>query len=222
MDLYKYFVGSYIASSVSCFCIEMIWPTVRTKQISRHEIVENTKKIIPVVGQNMAVAIPYFLVFEKYLVNNTHTQFEINGILDFFLWWILFIFYAFYWLILTDILFYSFHRAFHHPKLYWLHAKHHSYRYTHGVGAIYASVPDFVLTILVSGSVPIYILAIPYDYSKIIIVLSSFYTVLVSHSGFKYFESHLLHHLKYKVNYGLVFTDKLFSTYNQKQIENNK
>lgn len=212
MNLYKYFISSYIISSAICFCTEMIMPSIRTKEITRTQILENTKQIIPTVGKNIVISFPYFYVFENYLVYDVNTHYKITGITDIFLWWVFFIYYAFIWLLLTDILFYFSHRAFHHPKLYWLHVKHHSFKYTHGIGAIYASIPDFFFTIIIPGTAPIYLFSIPYYYSQLIILLASFYTVLVSHSGFKYFNSHLLHHLKYKVNYGLFFTDKLFLT----------
>ena len=109
----------------------------------------------------------------------------------------------------------------HTPQLYWLHAKHHSFRYTHAVGAIYASVFEFLVGNLSTAGLPIYILCIPQDYAKLIIIFASMYTSAISHSGFRTVSnSHLMHHLKYKVNFGLAFIDRVVGTKGLPAVEN--
>jgi len=101
---------------------------------------------------------------------------------------------------------------FHKKNLYWLHSLHHKYKYTYGIGAIYASVPDFYFANLFPISVPMYIFAIPQYQCKLIIIFTTSYTVIISHGGFKMFTGHLMHHLKSRVNYGLINMDKILGT----------
>lgn len=209
MYLYKLFVGTYSITSLVCFVIEMICPSVRHNEIPRQKILRNYDDMIPMVTLNLAIAYPYYYYVEPLIIYPS--SIEIG------LWWYLdFMYYFIWWLFLSDVLFYTIHRTFHIKQLYWLHSRHHKYRYTHGLGAIYASVPDFVICNLIAMTLPIYIMEIPYDYVKNIVVFASFVTVFVSHSGFKWFDTHLLHHLKYTSNYGLLISDRLMGTWYSK------
>ena len=218
MNLYNYFLISYCFSSFACFATEMMWPSIRVKPISQKQIIENYKVMVPSVGLNLVLAYPYFLCFEQYLTyNDSIMNHSLNNyrfdFFNFLLWNMYLIYYFIFWLLLSDIFFFSVHYILHKPQFYWLHAKHHSFRYTHGIGAIYSSVFEFVVGNLGAISLPIYILSIPQDYVKIIIIFASSYTVIVSHSGFKIVSNnHLIHHLKYKVNFGLLSSDKYFGT----------
>jgi len=225
MGFYMYFLTTYSVCSVSCFLLEIIAPSMRVKEITRHEIVQNYKIMTPTVVANLALAYPYYSAIEKYLtfdniiVLNCNDDFSdgyYDGYSDVYccsLWYLYFFYYFFIWLLLTDVSFFAVHYMLHTPQMYWLHAKHHSFRYTHGIGAIYSSVFEFVVGNLGTATLPIYVFSIPQDYVKIIIVLASFYTVVISHSGFKCVnKTHLTHHLKYKVNYGLFLTDKIMGT----------
>lgn len=210
MNLYKYFLISYCSSSLVCFATEMMWPSIRVKPIPQKEIIENYKIMIPSVGLNLVLAYPYFLCFEKYLIfDNINFDYSFG----YGLWYIYFLYYFVCWLLLSDVFFYSVHYLLHTPQMYWLHAKHHSFRYTHGIGAIYSSVFEFIVGNLGTTSLPIYILSVPQDYVKIFTILASAYTVIISHSGFTIVSNtHLIHHLKYKVNYGLVCIDRFLGT----------
>lgn len=223
MNLYKYFLISYCSSSLVCFVTEMMWPSIRVKPISQKQIIENYKIMIPSVGLNLILAYPYLLCFEKYLTYNdsimNHSlknySYSVDSfyLFDLLLWHMYLIYYFICWVLLSDIFFYGVHYLLHTPQMYWLHAKHHSFRYTHGIGAIYSSVFEFIVGNLGTTSLPIYILSIPQDYVKIFIIFASSYTVFISHSGFTIVSNtHLIHHLKYKVNYGLVCSDKYFGT----------
>ena len=117
------------------------------------------------------------------------------------------------WLVLSDIIFYTTHRLFHTKKLYFIHSIHHTYRHTFGISALYAHPIEFVLNNLGSLVTPIFLLGIPLNYLKIILVVSTFTTVIISHGGYLESQSHYVHHLKYKYNYGLFICDHIFGTY---------
>lgn len=205
MFIYNLFVITYTFTSLLCFIIEMSMPGVRYYTISENKILINYYDMLPTVIINLLIAYPYFYYIEPYIIYpNLNT--------DNIYWYLSLVYYFILWLILSDMFFYTIHRLFHHKKLYWLHSKHHKYRYTHGMGAIYASIPDFIICNLVPLTLPIMIMNIPYDYVKMIVIFSSFTTVFVSHSGFIWFNTHLFHHLKFTVNYGFMISDKLFGT----------
>lgn len=218
MGFYYNFSVSYIVSSLVCFITEIAFPSIRTNEITRSKIIKNYQIMLPTVAANIAIAYPYFLVLENTLTFDTIIVLHTFNLLDIIYWNLLFMSYFILWALITDVLFYTVHSLMHTPKLYWLHAKHHSFRYTHGIGAIYSSVFEFIVGNLGVASIPIYLLSIPKNYVAIIISFMSAYTVIISHSGFRYFDNHLTHHLKYKVNYGLVFMDRLCGTRHKKVI----
>ena len=218
MGFYYNFSISYIVSSLACFITEMAFPSIRANVISRNKIINNYQIMIPTVAANIAIAYPYFLILENSITFDTIIIVNTFNILDIIFWNLLFIIYFTLWAVFTDVLFYMVHSLMHTPKWYWLHAKHHSFRYTHGIGAIYSSVFEFIVGNLGVATIPIYFLSIPKNYVSIIISFMSAYTVIISHSGFHYFDKHLTHHLKYKVNYGLVIMDRLCGTQYRKAI----
>ena len=211
MYIYKLFVGTYVLTSLLCFTLEMIWPDVRHNEMSRKKILINYDDMLPVVTLNLIIAYPYYYIIEPYVI---FPNLAVTGVFGY----VLFMYYFIWWLFLSDIFFYIIHRSFHRKELYWLHSRHHKYRYTHGIGAIYASIPDFVICNLMALTLPIYIMGIPYDYVQNIVVFGSFVTVFISHSGFKWFDTHLLHHLKYTVNYGLLVSDIILGTWYKKKL----
>ena len=199
VEIYFNFFNTYTLTSLTCFIIEYFYPNIREKVISKNELLKNYKIMIPTVFFNLITIYPFFNFFMYYhrLLKYNNNYFIINFIL---------------WLFTTDILFYSIHRLFHTRKLYFLHSKHHNFKYTHGIGAIYASFPDFFFANIIPISVPLYLFSIPYDHCKYIVIFSSFTTVFISHSGFRFLKDHLIHHIKSKVNYGIFFTDKVLNT----------
>ena len=199
VEIYFNFFNTYILTSLLCFIIEYFYPNIREKVISKNELLKNYKIIIPTVFFNLTIIYPFFYFFMYYhsLIKYNNYYFVINFLL---------------WLFTTDILFYSIHRLFHTKKLYFLHSKHHSFKYTHGIGAIYASFPDFFFANIIPISVPLYLFSIPYEYCKYIVIFSSFTTVFLSHSGFRFFKNHLIHHIKSRVNYGIFLTDRILNT----------
>jgi sterol desaturase/sphingolipid hydroxylase (fatty acid hydroxylase superfamily) len=210
---YNYFITSFSLSSLGCFLHEWIDPKVRINDIDRSQILANYQKMLPTVATNLLIAYPCFSISEKHLHFDNLVFSSNYVIINFMLWYLNFVYYFFAWIMLTDLLFYSVHRMLHTRQMYWLHAKHHSFRYTHAVGAIYSSVFEFVVGNLATAGLPIYILSIPENYVKMIIIFASVYTSAISHSGFKSVsKGHFTHHLKYKVNYGLAFLDRALGT----------
>ena len=208
MGLFVFFLSTFISASTLCFGIEMINPNIRHNKLSRQQILKNYNEMLPTVLVNLAITKLYFIQFGNALTFSS-TSLPPN---EWYKWYMYLLAYFIGWILLTDIFFYTSHRIFHNNDLYWLHARHHKYRYSHGMGAIYASIPDHFICNILSMSLPIYLLQIPYDIMKYIVIVATFNTVFISHSSFIYFTLHLNHHLKYKVNYGLVFMDVLLGT----------
>ena len=191
----------------------MIDPSIRVNKITRSQIIANYQKMLPTVATNLLIAYPYFSLTKKYLLFDNLVFSSNYVIINIVSWYLNFFYYFFTWFFLTDVFFYFVHYMLHTRQLYWLHTKHHSFRYTHSIGAIYSSVFEFVIGNLGTAGLPIYILSIPENYVKIIIIFASTYTSAISHSGFKSVnKDHFTHHLKYKVNYGLMFVDRFMNT----------
>lgn len=200
--LYQTFLNTFFLSSLFCFFIDVFAPQCRVNIISQSAILHDYYNMVPRVASNIIIAYPYFYVSEKYVIvahkANTY-GFIINIML---------------WVVVTDIFFYSIHRAFHTKYLYHYHAIHHTYRYTYGMGAIYAHWLEFILANLFPISIPMFLFKLPFDTCNNIVMLATFFTVVISHGGFKLplFGGHLYHHLKYKYNYGLFKMDNLLKT----------
>jgi sterol desaturase/sphingolipid hydroxylase (fatty acid hydroxylase superfamily) len=196
--IYQVYLLTFIMSSILCYYIDIYYTYFRVNEITREQINKNYKKMIPYVATNIIITYPFTIFFENYVKNNNNTYpFLINFIL---------------WIVGTDILFYIVHRTFHTKYLYFLHSRHHEFNYTHGIGAIYASIPDYLLANILPISVPILVFSIPYLHIIRIIIFAVVYTVCISHGGFKISKGHLRHHLTYKCNYGLLIMDRILNT----------
>ena len=198
-----YFLVPFLGASLYCFVLDLGNPGWRVAPKPRREILADYGVMAPSVVGNLVVAGPYFYGCLGMMAGRRGREWPV--VLNMVLW-----------LLTTDVFFYYIHRAFHLPRLYWLHAKHHQFRQTYGAGAIYASVPDFVLANLVPGSVPFVLWGMPYWFACYVTAAATVYTVVFSHGGHRYVmlgKSHLLHHLRYKVNYGLVLMDRVCGTY---------
>ena len=98
--------------------------------------------------------------------------------------------------------------------MYSYHKIHHKYKYTYGIGAIYAHPIEFFLANLVPVALPMFLFGIPLWLCDWIVFFATFYTITISHGGFKIRlgKSHLNHHLKFKYNYGLLKMDNVMGT----------
>ena len=197
---YENFIKTFSITSVFCFITDLIFPELRVKKTPRDIVVQNYLEIVPLVVFNLLLSYPVFTVSEDY----TKIYGEDYGYA-----------YYLYWLTLTDIIFYSVHRLFHSKNLYLnYHSVHHKYRYTYGIGAIYAHPVDHLSVNLFSTFAPIFIFPPDEKTSLNIIFFSTAYTVIISHGCYKIFnKSHLILHLYFKKNYGLVFTDRCLKTF---------
>lgn len=193
--LFFYFFSSYLIASSITFYIDLYYPQARIRPESQDKVTEEYIKIFPDTIYNCLVAMPLFFHYDYFTRQQTNDR---NFLENFVLW-----------LIITDIIFYIVHRSLHHPKLYHLHSLHHSYKYTYGPSAIYASVPEFLIGNLGPSIISYQLLSLDSQEITIITVFQIFYTVLVSHGG--YVEGHLDHHITRKEPYGLLLSDKIIS-----------
>ena len=196
------FFLTFNISSIGCALIDFFYPQKRIKEIEQRFIIGNYLKMLPLVNLNLLSSYPFFNLTGKYLENQE--DYDQNSFL-----------YLLGWLITADIIFYSTHYSFHKIKYLYnnYHSIHHQYRYTHGMGAIYAHPVDFICTNLIPTFTWIWILPPSDNMANFIITFSTAYTVIISHGGFKIFSiSHLRHHLLSNKNYGLLISDRLMST----------
>ena len=192
------FAVTFLFFSYMCFMIDLLAPHMRIKKFTRNIICKEYCKMCPVVGLNMIIGHIFFLVCDKYLINqNNKRNFFINVGL---------------WFILADFIFYCVHRVLHTKRLYWIHKIHHEYIHTFGMGAIYSHPIEFVAGNLLPLAAPIFIFNIPRVHSCIILVYSTAYTVVISHGGYINDNTHYIHHIKRYCNYGIGISDKIFRT----------
>ena len=203
VSLYNTFSATFWFSSLSCFMVDMIYPSARVNgNTIRHEdIITDYIDMIPLVLLNLWIAYPFFLITQHYLSCETQNSLPVPVNMAL-------------WIVGVDIGFYITHRIFHHKLLYVYHKIHHKYKYTYGIGAIYAHPVEFYLANLVPVAFPMIIFKMPILLCDWIVFFSTFYTIVISHGGFniKLGESHLTHHLKFKYNYGLFKMDRLMDT----------
>ncbi|KAK2765579.1 hypothetical protein FQN54_008433 [Arachnomyces sp. PD_36] len=109
-----------------------------------------------------------------------------------------------YALTLREILFYTFHRALHHPKIYGrIHKQHHKFtapmafsaQYAHPVEQILANIMPIVLPLALTHA---------HILSFALFLTSQLAETSSVHSGydFAHARKHDLHHSKFRMNYG--------------------
>ena len=151
------------------YAIDIYIPPPRVKMITYDKVKQDYIIMFPTVLTNLIFAYPYFYYFYKYGIISENYN-NLYFIINFFLW-----------LITTDFIFYAIHKLFHHKYLYFLHEKHHQFNYTYGIGAIYASIPDFYFANLFPVSAPFWLYSIPpesllYNYNLIYNVYCYYFT----------------------------------------------
>lgn len=194
---------SYLISSAITFFIDIEYPELREENPRKKNVPDREgdlmleySKTLKIGCFNILSSLPFFLYFEHYTTDqhNDHS-----------------FFYNFIgWSIITDIVFYTVHRILHTSYFYEYHSRHHSYKYTYGPSALYASPLEFYFGNLGPNIVSFQVLQLSHLEMLIIIIFQTFYTVIVSHGGYKSsVSSHLQHHLTNKEPYGLMFSDKV-------------
>lgn len=199
------FLLTYSVTSIFCFFIDTL-SDYRLEKKTRPEIVKDYNKMMPNVLTNLVLSIPVIKYIEYLYLNTNFTTISENLFINLFLW-----------MLLCDLIFYTNHRLLHTRSLFFIHKTHHEFSFTYGAGAIYAHPLDFVFANLFPIGIPFIVFNIPYLQCLFITFFSSFLTVFVSHGGYFPNQSHLLHHKKKMVNYGLFYTDRLFNTYLSKE-----
>ena len=204
MILYDTFFYSFWLGSTFCFLLDYFVPQLRVNahQINRSIVLQNYKKMTPLVLFNLFAAYPFFQYVEPTMIQKYEPN-TFHPLINMFLW-----------VVTTDFVFYTIHRALHTKYLYFIHRVHHTFNYTYGMGAIYAHPIELYLGNLLPVAAPMVIFKIPYRQCDTIVFFATLFTIIVSHGGYKFDLSsgHLYHHLKYKCNYGLLKTDRLLGT----------
>lgn len=204
MDYFSIFILYYYGVSLLCAIGDFHFPEYRNTN-KKEDILTDYKKISIRVFKNMILSFPVFYIFENKILISDNIK---NNIYNYHI-----SYYYFLWLLLADLLFYTFHRLVHTPKLFFLHKQHHEYRYPYGYAAIYCGYIELVLGNLFPLLVPCYILDIPDELVRNLIGFSTIWTIVVSHSSLQNIDiKHNIHHQKLKYNYGLFITDYIFNT----------
>ena len=201
--LYNTFFSTFWYSSFLCFFIDFFFPNFRvnSKDVNRDIILRDYAEMLPLCLFNLITAYPFFFYSQNYITYATPNTLPV--------WQNCCV-----WLGATDVFFYTIHYIFHNRHLYSYHKLHHTYKYTYGMGAIYAHPIEFFLANLVPVALPMFLFGIPLWLCDWIVFFATFYTITISHGGFKtrLGASHLNHHLKFKYNYGLLKMDKIMGT----------
>jgi methylsterol monooxygenase len=117
----------------------------------------------------------------------------------------------------TDIIFYWMHYLMHCSIIYkYIHSIHHAWKAPVAAGTVYAHPVEHFMTNIVPYYLPFYYLNLSWTcmlfWTAIIPIATTF-----AHSGYLIIYAndgrHDLHHHKFNVNYGLLFSDYIFGTY---------
>lgn len=204
--LYNTFFFTFLSCSLFCYWIDFYFPYLRVNgdKVSSDIVLRDYKNMAPLVLFNLFFAYPFFYTTQNYILRydkNDENNFPVfvNCLL---------------WIAGTDVFFYTIHFLFHHRYFYAYHKIHHTYKYTYGMGAIYAHPSEFYLANLLPAALPMFIFKIPLWLCDWIVLFSTFFTIVISHGGFKIRmgRSHLNHHLKFNYNYGLLKMDQIMGT----------
>lgn len=117
-------------------------------------------------------------------------------------------------LAVEEILFYSFHRLLHEPKIYKIlgHYVHHKWVITRPISTCDASVPDYLLTVLLPPTAGVLLTAMNLYEMRLWFFLVT-WQGMRGHLG-KYSYEHSIHHKKRNCNYGSgQRMDRLFGTF---------
>jgi sterol desaturase/sphingolipid hydroxylase (fatty acid hydroxylase superfamily) len=211
-DFYSYFVVTYFINVFVHYIIDVSYYDVSSRYkinpLPKSELMRLYQTYLPVVVKNVIISPIPFGVIAVQLVNldSLYTaEFHITEcILEL-------VFTA----IITEILFYSFHRIVHIPFLYKrFHKMHHSVKIPVSVATLYVDQWDMLFSNSIPLVFPAFFICSTTITSKIWFIFILTESIL-SHAGYKYLsEAHNKHHTDNNINYGNnLFMDRLFGTY---------
>jgi fatty acid hydroxylase domain-containing protein 2 len=219
MNVYFYFTLSYTVFSFVMFLMdiygsdELIKNKIGTK--NRNTLMEGYRKIFKLIIFNVYILTIPIYFYDDYYTKSYNKKF------------ILFTetFYFFANIAISEVLFYTFHRILHHPRLYkYFHKIHHEFKQPIGMSALYTHPIDVVIGSIIPDGIGIYLLGgHPYTI-RFWVVGAIFFTIMVAHSNFMNLsETHDNHHKLTNYNYGNgYFMDMLFGTKYEVKINKKK
>jgi sterol desaturase/sphingolipid hydroxylase (fatty acid hydroxylase superfamily) len=201
------FILSYLTASAITFYIDLEYPELREVNPNKKPdpdyiggLTMEYSKLLRVGIYNCMVSMPFFWHYEYLTRDQNNDNYFIYNFLG--------------WLIITDIIFYTTHRILHLPRFYKYHSLHHSYKYTFGPSAIYASPEEFFFGNLGPSIISFQILQLSHLEMTFIIIFQTFYTVIISHGGYKFIKTgHLQHHINNRTPYGLLISDRVVNLF---------
>lgn len=115
-----------------------------------------------------------------------------------------------------EVLFYTLHRLFHHPRVYrYIHKKHHRFTAPVALASQYAHPIEHVFANILPIVLPPFLLHVHFLTFVVWLVYELVETSTV-HSGYDFgtiSRTHDAHHEKFELNYGAVgFMDRIFGT----------
>ena len=196
-------MASYLTASAITFFVDLEYPEMRVENPKKKNVPDRKgdltleySKTLKIGCFNILTSFPAFLHFEYYTSDQHNDHSFVYNFIG--------------WLLITDIVFYTVHRILHLPQFYKYHSLHHSYKYTYGPSALYASPLEFYFGNLGPNIVSFMVLQFSQLEMLILIIFQTFYTVIVSHGGYKFSGGgHLQHHLSREEPYGLLLSDKI-------------
>lgn len=203
MWIFNHFTKFFLISSAFSLGYDLIINKFKNKKRSVSETLDCVEKIWPVVAFNLVcINYPYFCLAANYIKDRERNQMGLiwNAIATF---------------MIADFGTYAMHRLFHYNQFLYkhFHKLHHNFVYPIGMAALYAHPVDYLVVNLIPMTSSIFLL-LPDDHSiKVITTFFVVVTVIQAHGGYTFMDkSHLLHHIHYKVNYGLGLSDYIFKT----------
>jgi sterol desaturase/sphingolipid hydroxylase (fatty acid hydroxylase superfamily) len=198
---------TFYLSNLLLFIIDFyqLFTKYKIQQIEYSKIMNTYKKVLPTVLKNTLIyTLPIIGLF-TYYESNYIGEFDIykSGV------------HILVCRVLSEILFYVFHRVLHLDIFYRrYHKKHHEITAPVGLSAVYMTVVDFYFGNIVPLYLPLIMVGVNPWVIKVWIVLITLNTVIFAHSGFKFFaDNHDYHHKNFNKNFGTdLFMDRLFGT----------
>lgn len=211
-DFYSCFVFTYFVNVFIHYVIDTRYYDTSSKykmnNLSKLEVIALYQKYLPTVAKNVIISpIPFGVVAVHFVHLDSLYTTEFHFIQC--------IFELALTAIITEILFYIFHRIVHTPFLYKrFHKVHHSVKTPVSVATLYVDQWDMLFSNSIPLIFPVFFISSTTITAKLWFIFILTESIL-SHAGYKYLsEAHNKHHTHNNMNYGNnLFMDKLFKTY---------